>query len=374
VLEILVQDSLLLITLLLYIAIRVWARYGIPTYVADLGGGNTAVIGSFISFFLVFLVNQTNSRYFGLYENSMAVKGRIFDTATLARTCLPKPVATRLIRYMNAAHVAGYTGLSKTYPASSFFTQLNKDLGLLTKEELERMQEIDLDVGVSCQRELLAWCIQDIQTCHANRVIDNDLAAQLRDEILRLRAAFGAITDAADLPIPFFYMHFVCLLSGLYLPLFAISAGVSAGTGVDTYWTADVVAGLVVLLQSIFVIGLRILSQKMGDPYGDDLVDLSVIFYCTFTWRMSNRILHAKLPSTEASEIVEEQLIHDRNESIGKAFESDSGTTDTESYEEGEEGVDKDGLPINQLEDGLMDEQCTSNRFSVPRRNRPRDG
>jgi predicted membrane chloride channel (bestrophin family) len=372
VLEILLQDSLLYITLFIYIAIRVWARYGIPSYVADLGGGNTVVIGSFISFFLVFLVNQTNSRYFNLYGNSMACKGRIFDTASLVVVCLPKAVATRLIRYMNAAHVAGYTGLSKTYPANSFFAHLNKSLGLLTEEELARMKEIDLDVGGSCQRELIAWCIQEIQTCHHYKTIDNDLAAQLRGTVLQLQAAFGQLTNAADLPIPFFYMHFVCLLSALYLPLFAISTGVSAGTGTDTYWTADVVAGLVVLFQAIFVIGLRIISQKMGDPYGDDLVDLSVIFYCTFTWRMSNRILNAKFPPEEASEAVEEQLIQNREESIGKAFESDRDADDTErsrySFEEGRDGVDEDGLPINQLEVNQM----PSSRFNVPRRMRTR--
>jgi len=73
-------------------------------------------------------------------------------------TTLPKDGlrATRLLRYMNAAHVAGYTGLLETYPANSFFAQLNKNLGLLTDEELYCMKVIDLDVGRSCQRELIA--------------------------------------------------------------------------------------------------------------------------------------------------------------------------------------------------------------------------
>jgi hypothetical protein len=60
-------------------------------------------------------------------------------------------------------------------------------------------------------------------------------------------------------------MHFVCLLSALYLPLFAISTGVSAGTGTDTYWTADVVAGLVVLFQAIF--GTRFVLVALGGGF-----------------------------------------------------------------------------------------------------------
>ena len=99
-------------------------RIGIPDYVADIGSGDIGVVGGFTSFFLVFYVNQSNTRYFSLY------KGRIFDVASIAATNLPRNVATRLIRYMNATNVAGYTGLSETYPANSFFSQMNKNLGL----------------------------------------------------------------------------------------------------------------------------------------------------------------------------------------------------------------------------------------------------
>lgn len=66
------------------------------------------------SFFLVFYVNQSHKRFFGLYKDSMACKGRIFDVATIAVTTLPKERATRLVRYMNAAHAAGYVGLVST--------------------------------------------------------------------------------------------------------------------------------------------------------------------------------------------------------------------------------------------------------------------
>ncbi len=373
-------DSLFWITVGIYILIRVWARTGIPDYVVDLGSGDIAVIGGFLSFFLVFYVNQSNTRFFTLYNCSMACKGRIFDTATLVVATLPKEVGCRVVRYMNAAHVAGYTGLSKTYPASSFFAQLNKNLGLLTDKELVRLQEIDLNKGGSCQRECIAWAMKDVQNQYRKGVIDAELAYQLRDLLLQLRASFASLYNAADLvcfvcvvvlsialtrfvraharrsiqPVPFFYVHFICLLSALYLPLFAISAGYKAGTGADVYWTADAVAGLVVILQAIFVIGLRILGQKMDDPYGDDLEDLSVIWYCTFTWRMSQRVLNARFPTDEPSERVEKQLIRDRSDSIGNAFEEDSfHTINTDDEDE-----DVDGL-----QDGAEWDQGPKSRF-----------
>jgi predicted membrane chloride channel (bestrophin family) len=199
VLPSILQNSLFWITVVIYIVIRVWARTGIPDYVVDLGSGDIAVIGGFLSFFLVFYVNQSNSRFFSLYDCSMACKGRILDAATLVVASLPPEVACRVVRYMNAAHVAGYTGLSKTYPASSFFAQLNKNLGLLTDKELSRLQDIDLDAGGSCYSECIAWAMNDVQNQYREGVIDAQLTQQLRDMLLQLRSSFSAIYNAADL-------------------------------------------------------------------------------------------------------------------------------------------------------------------------------
>jgi len=74
------------------------------------------------------------------------------------------------------------------------------------------------------------------------------------------------------------------------------------------------------MLQAIFVIGLRVLGQKMSDPYGDDLIDLSVMHYVHFTWQMSNRILNSHFPE-EANPAVENALKWKR-EPLGAAWES----------------------------------------------------
>ena len=70
------------------------------------------------------------------------------------------------------------------------------------------------------------------------------------------------------------------------------------GSGIEVFWFGDILVLLVVVLQAIFVNGLRLLGQKMSDPFGDDLTDLSVIFYVTFTWTMSNRILESAYVDT----------------------------------------------------------------------------
>jgi hypothetical protein len=126
------------------------------------------VLGGFLSFFLVFYVNQNHKRYFDLYEDSMACKGRIFDVASLAVTTLPYAQAHRLVRYMNAAHAAGYVGLSEIYPSGSYFDRVHTDLGLLTDEERTRLNNMDLDKGGSCNREIIVWCMNEIQTARVS--------------------------------------------------------------------------------------------------------------------------------------------------------------------------------------------------------------
>jgi predicted membrane chloride channel (bestrophin family) len=161
--------------------------------------------------------------------------------------------------------------------------------------------------------------MMEIQVAYKKGLLDFELANLYRTQVLQLRSALGKISDAADLPIPFFYVHFISLISVLYLPLYAVNGAYNAGIGNDTFWTADVTAGLVVVLQSIFVIGLRILGQKLSDPYGDDSVDFSVIYFVTFIWQISNRILNSQLPS-EVDAQGEESICRERI-SIGKAWE-----------------------------------------------------
>jgi predicted membrane chloride channel (bestrophin family) len=316
-------DSLLWITIAIYVGVRCAARNGLPEFVAGLDSGRMAIVGGFLTFFMVFYVNQTNARFLALYGHSMACKGRIFDAATLARTCrMPHERALRLIRYLNAAHAAAYVGLSPIYPACSYFNHVDKNFQLLTKEERARMDRIDLDAGGAAHRELVVWATMEVQKALDAGMLDNELAAMLRGECLKFRIAAAQLYDAADLPIPFFYVHFISLLTALYLPLFALTQGINAGSGDEAEWAVDVVVGLVVVLQSIFVIGLRILGQKLSDPFGDDLVDLSVMFFVQFTWTQSTRILASPDPPHSAY-AVETELAR-RRVTVGSAWDADT--------------------------------------------------
>ena len=58
----------------------------------------------------------------------------------------------------------------------------------------------------------------------------------------------------------------------------------------------DILNGVIVFLQCIFVVGLRSLGTKMIDPYGDDLEDLSVINYVEGTLEICSTIMNSKQP------------------------------------------------------------------------------
>lgn len=92
----------------------------------------------------------------------------IFDVATMAVTTLPYAQATRLVRYMNAAHAAGYVGLSQVYPSWNYFNAINKQMGLLTEQERERIDDIDLDKGGNATRELIVWSMSEIQVAQVS--------------------------------------------------------------------------------------------------------------------------------------------------------------------------------------------------------------
>jgi Bestrophin, RFP-TM, chloride channel len=75
VLKFLASDSLLWITMGIYIVLRIISRLNLlPDYLADVSKGNIAVVGTFLTFFLVFYVNQSHKRFTDLYGESMKCK------------------------------------------------------------------------------------------------------------------------------------------------------------------------------------------------------------------------------------------------------------------------------------------------------------
>ena len=297
-LRVLSRDYLVWGCMLIYGVVRLQAHmHDLPGYIQALGSSNVDVVGGFLSFFLVLFCNQSNQRFYEQYKCSMECLGRLYDVASLATTALPMPNALRMVRYLNAAHVVGYIGLSDTYTQKNLFDALNPSYQMLTTDEVRRVSSLDMNNSSDAFRELTVWTLQEIMTAQREGLVDGRFAGELRDKVLRFRGAMESIYDYSDQPIHFYYIHFLSLLTAIYLPVFAASTAYSAGVGDAVHWTSDVLSGVIVLVQCIFVVGLRLLGQRLLDPYGSDLEDLSVLHYVQEGWTTSQRVLSTDFPT-----------------------------------------------------------------------------
>ena len=337
-LSLILSDPLLWLTILLYIMIRVSENNQKSEIIRGLAlgsYGNVSVIGGFLSFFLVYFVVESSKRFDEQYLLCMEGKGCVLDFASLANSYLDRDQGLRLVRYMNAAYAAGFVGLSDAYTYNDFFIQYNRHAIVLTDHELDRIEVCNMDEGGSCYREILQWVQVEIKDALEKKVIDTQTAKQLRTKVLGLQSCMSKLFNFADQPLIFFYIHFISLVSVLYLPLFTLnncyvltlnkehvdeSALLTTGVGETVHWSSDVVAGCIVLLQTIFVNGLRILGQKLSDPFGTDYEDLSVMHYITFTWKQSARIMAAHPPSQDEQTMTETEIILKRAP-IGAAWD-----------------------------------------------------
>lgn len=324
-LKVLATDALLWATLIIYGLVRWYTLAGdLPEYLVELDDSNIDIIGGFLSFFLVLFVNQSQARFNTMYSRSMEVEEHIEEVASIVACYLPKADAHRMVRYLNAAHAAGYVGLaSDTYSTRSFFMELNKRYKFLTETELKRMSQIGMEKGADCMRELLMWAIKEVQIAQEKGIIDARMSGETRDKIQKFRGAMMSLYHHKDQPVHFFYIHFLALLTIFYLPLFAVATAYGVGGRVENVrWTSELLSAMIVFLQAVFVIGLRLLGQVMVDPYGDDVEDLSVLHYIQHAWLSSNRILATQFPSDLDSK-TEDDIMNKRS-TIGQAWEKSS--------------------------------------------------
>jgi hypothetical protein len=162
-----------------------------------------------------------------------------------------------------------YAGLTRYLQEGQLVHNLCRDYALLTYEETLRMEVCGLYKGkASACFELLTWALMDVnRALHAN-CIDQHQASEMRQHIVDFRSMVAQIVVTCLCPIPFFYVHFLSLLTAIYLPLFALMVAFKTGSHAESVpWYAEVVGFFLILLQCLFVVGLRILGQQLGKFY-----------------------------------------------------------------------------------------------------------
>ena len=168
---------------------------------------------------------------------------------------------------------------------------------------------------------MLTWCVDLIEKEYRAGFITDMRCQQLQNQVLVLRESIKTLYDFNDQPLPFFYVHLAYILVFFYLPLFtyAVAIDTTAKTDLDTY--PEVIGCMIVLTNSLFMIGLITIGKKLQEPYGHDVEDLSVIHYLTFTLKMSRRIVARKIPPPTTGE--EEEEMNNQRPELGAGMSYD---------------------------------------------------
>jgi hypothetical protein len=65
--------------------------------------------------------------------------------------------------------------------------------------------------------------MQDVMAERHTGTVEPQVLTEMMQLVCRLRGGIGALYDYAWQPVPFFYVHFIYLASGVYLPLAAFA-------------------------------------------------------------------------------------------------------------------------------------------------------
>lgn len=263
-------------------------------------------------------MNQNHARYYSMHCDTMLVMGKICSLAALLASSgpyLPIERSRRINRYCNAAHVVMYAGLSEYLQEANLVHNLCRDYALLTEKEIVQLIPKGFYQGKAATcNELITWALMDVNHALGKiTMIDAFQAQEMRVHLTDFRSTVAKIFVTCLCPIPFFYVHFLSLLTAIYLPLFALMVAFQTGgfgfntntvlsmnglqndsnNGDTIPWYVEAVGFLLVFLQSLFVVGLRLLGQQLGNPYGEDFIDLEITNYIMMVLSTSNRILEA---------------------------------------------------------------------------------
>jgi predicted membrane chloride channel (bestrophin family) len=260
-----------------------------------LGATLVTLMGTFLSFTVLFLNNENFSRFRDCYWASQMAQGRLLDVSTLANAALTPPAAAALTRLLLAAQLAAFVGLSNAYDPDLVLRPYADRHDLLTDYEWAA-----LDARGSFResgdryRDLVAWVVavivreRDRGRCH-----EQDARILLKN-VLKFRGQLGTGYSIMGQPIPFVYVHLVRCLTTLYLPVFAFCL---ARLGRFTTKADHALALLAIWVTALFFLGINAVSAKLADPYGHDLHDLRILDHCACMPPCCKSLLSARIPA-----------------------------------------------------------------------------
>jgi len=283
VLRYLIFDFQFWCTIVIYAIVRVYFnRLDLP--LTALG-----IIVGFISFLLTFYLNNVITRYFAFYNACMGILGTIWEITWLTRCVLSEDVAIQIVKYVNIAQILGYIELEpNTFTFGNMLEPLNDKYEYIGEVDMAKLRFLRVDGTGAYHREVINWAVDLVQ----NEVKTNNLsdyrAVQLFEKLFNLRSAIGTLFVMRDVPMPFVYVHFLYLLSAIYMPLFAVLVANNFPYALNA--ETEIVGAVCVLLNCAFIIGLRDICYRLALPFGLRDEAFQVISYIQWATEDSLRL------------------------------------------------------------------------------------
>ena len=188
--------------------------------------------------------------------------------------------ARRIVRFLNAAHVAAFISLSDSLSAENLLTEMDDRFSLLTRAESDAVARLAdrAPVGASGGFDLCTlWAMQQVDRARQSGALTSAQAQRLHSHAETLHALRGSLAALVTRPLPLGMRHFVLWTQALFLPLFGAAVAREC-EGDPLSWPFGFLG--VVLVALAFAL-LRVLAENMSHPIGISDADLPVLRMCT---------------------------------------------------------------------------------------------
>jgi predicted membrane chloride channel (bestrophin family) len=134
------------------------------------------------------------------------------------------------------------------------------------------------------------WILRVCEKAFAQAKLPPPRYNMVLSKATQVRDGIQTIHTYLDTPLPFAYVHLVCLLVNLQNLVFAAKGGTVAAVAYANNDNQSIcVQVLMVLIVCVIYQGLLCISYIVSDPFGDDLLDFPVVAYTEYlSWSFAS--------------------------------------------------------------------------------------
>lgn len=249
--------------------------------------GHLGIMTALMTFFMVFYLNYSLSRYKDLYNASRDILLIVFELVGDARLRLQRKkqhlnLASRLII---ASVTMFFFEVSGKVIGDHELHDVVVRQGLLTHREAGILMRFTGDKVFLSQ----SWALEAIAEGLGPK--GERFVAQFTEKMSRLRQQQYLISDQLALRMPFQYFHMMNFMMTLNLCLWAYGMGV---------WPSNL-ASVIFMLALVMFLGVRELAGALSDPYGEDSVDFPTRIWAAELMHHTTELIHCDWEMTLAA-------------------------------------------------------------------------